>query len=380
MKKNHFLLLIGLLFSIAFVLGACGAAEEEDNANNVDETENGNAEEGADEGTDEATETADFSVAMVTDVGGVDDKSFNQSAWEGIQAFGEENGLSKGEGFDYAQSDADADYMPNLNRLIQQDYNLIFGIGYKLADALGQVAGQNPDTNFAIIDSVVEGDNVASVTFKEQQGSFLVGVAAALKSESGQVGFVGGEESELIKRFEIGYRAGVAAVDPDIEVDVQYADSFAAIDKGKAIASDMYNGGIDVIYHASGATGNGVFAQAKDIKNSDPDANVWVIGVDRDQYEEGQIGDTNVTLTSMLKRVDVAVQTVSQQALEGEFPGGELLALGIEDDAVGVAKTNEEAYTDEIDSTVEEWKQKILDGEVEVPSTEEDLASYLDSL
>ncbi|MDC3416341.1 BMP family protein [Aquibacillus sp. 3ASR75-54] len=376
MKKNRFLLLIGLLLSLSFVLVACGTADnEEDTA--TDTEDQGQANEG--EATDDEA-ASDFSVGMVTDVGGVDDKSFNQSAWEGLQAFGEENGMEKGKGFDYAQSDANADYMPNLNRLVQQNYNLIYGIGYKLAEDLGKVAKQNPDTNFAIIDSVVEGENVASITFKEHQGSFLVGVAAALKSESGKVGFVGGEESPLIKKFETGFRAGVAAVDPSIEVNVQYAESFADATKGKAIASNMYNSGIDVIYHASGATGNGVFSQAKDIKNGNPDANVWVIGVDRDQYEEGEIGDANVTLTSMIKRVDVAVQSVSKQALQGEFPGGETLEFGIEQDGVGVAKTNEEAYTAEIDAAVEEWKQKIVDGEIEVPSTEEELTTFLESL
>ncbi|GAA5415164.1 membrane lipoprotein TmpC [Paraliobacillus ryukyuensis] len=370
MKKNHLFLVFSMLFAAVLLLAACGTSDE-----NANEQEDAGA---SDEGTTEGTN--DFSVAMVTDVGGVDDKSFNQSSWEGLKAFGAENGLEKGAGYDYAQSEQDADFMPNLNRLVKQDYNLIFGVGYKLADALGKVAKQNPDTNFAIIDSAVEGDNVASLTFAEHQGSFLVGVAAAMKSETGKIGFIGGEESDLIKKFEAGYRAGAKSVNPDIEVEVDYAESFAAPDKGKAIAANMYNSDVDVIYHSSGATGNGVFAQAKDIKNGDPDANVWVIGVDRDQYDEGAIGDMNVTLTSMLKRVDVAVQTVAQQALDGEFPGGETLTFGLKQDGVGVAKTNEEAYTEEIGAAVEEWKQKILDGEVTVPKTIDELETYLDEL
>lgn len=375
MKKNRLFLLFSLLLAAILVLGACGSSDDSDSAEDNGGTEDNTSE--SDEATDE---TSDFKVAMVTDVGGVDDKSFNQSSWEGLQAFGAENGLEEGTGFDYAQSDQDADFLPNLNRLVQQDFNLIFGVGYKLADALKEVAGQNPETNFAIIDSVVEVDNVASITFAEQQGSFLVGVAAAMKTETNKVGFVGGEESDLIKKFEAGFVAGVASVDPEIEVEVDYAESFAAPDKGKAIAANMYNSGVDVIYHSSGATGNGVFAQAKDIKNDNPDANAWVIGVDRDQYDEGAINDTNVTLTSMLKRVDNAVQSVATQAANGEFPAGEVLTFGLQEDGVGVATTNEEAYTEEIATAVEEWKQKILDGEVTVPSTEEELATYLEEL
>lgn len=375
MKKNRLLLILGLLLATVLILGACGTSDEEDTSS--DDTSSEDTTEDATEDTEEAI---DYKVAMVTDVGGVDDKSFNQSAWEGLGAFGAENGLVEEEGYAYAQSDQDADFLPNLNRLINQDFNLIFGVGYKLDEALKEVAGQNPETNFAIIDSVVEGDNVASITFAEQEGSFLVGVAAAMKSESGQVGFIGGEESDLIKRFETGFVAGVASVDPEIEVKREYAASFADAAKGKAIAASMYNDGVDVIYHSSGATGNGVFAQAKDIKNSDPEANVWVIGVDRDQYDEGAINDTNVTLTSMLKRVDVAVNNLATQGLNGEFPSGEVLTFGLAEDGVGVATTNEEAYTEDIATAVEEWKQQVLDGTVVVPTTDDELKTYLESL
>lgn len=375
MFKNRWFVMLALLLSLGIVLAACGSSDE----GGGEETDGGDSNDTEDSSGEEAS-SGDFSVGMVTDVGGVDDKSFNQSAWEGLQAFGEENGMSKGEGFDYAQSESDSDYVTNLNRLVRQDYNLIFGIGYLLQPAIEEVAGQYPDTNFAIVDSVAKGDNVASITFKEHQGSFLAGVAAAKKTQSNQVGFVGGVDGDLINKFEAGFVAGVKSVNPDIEVDVQYAESFAAADKGKLIASNMYDKGVDVIYHASGATGNGVFAQAKDIKNNDPEANVWVIGVDRDQYEEGSVGDTNVTLTSMVKRVDIAVKDVSTQAMNGEFPGGEVLEYGLADDAVSIARTNEEALTEDIISSIEEWKEKIVNGDVDVPSTHEDLETYLNSL
>ncbi|GGC89977.1 putative lipoprotein YufN [Thalassobacillus devorans] len=371
LKNRRSLLILTLLLAIGMVLGACGSSDGDSEDAEGSGSDNSNGEEAAGD---------DFSVAMVTDVGGIDDKSFNQSAWEGLTAFGEENGMEKGQGIDYAQSTSDADYNTNLNRLVRSDYNLIYGIGFLLAPAIEEVADQNPDTNFGIVDSVVEKDNVASIVFKEHQGSFLVGVAAAMKTESDKVGFIGGVDSDLINKFEAGFRAGVKSVNKDIEVKVQYAGAFDAPDDGKAIASNMYSQGIDVIYHASGGTGNGVFAQAKDLKQNDADRNVWVIGVDRDQHEEGQINDTNVTLTSMVKRVDVAVQDVSTNAMNGEFPGGEVVEYGLEDDAISVATTNEEAMTDEIKTAVEDWKEKIVNGEVEVPSTIDEVKEFEDSL
>lgn len=372
MKNRKFILLAAMLLTIGMILAACGGGSDEENTD---------SDSGSDGGDNSASEeTTDFSAAMVTDVGGVDDKSFNQSAWEGLKAWGDEHGLSKGEGFDYAQSNDKADYMPNLTRLVKADYNLIFGIGFKLKEGITKVAGQYPDTNFAIVDDVVEEPNVASLTFKEHQGSFLVGVAAAKKTKTNKVGFVGGVDSPLINKFESGFRAGVKSVNSDIEVEVQYAESFAAADKGKLIASNMYNNDIDVIYHASGATGNGVFAQAKDIKQNNPEREIWVIGVDRDQYEEGQIGDHNVTLTSMVKRVDIAVQDISNQAMNGEFPGGENVQYGLEDGGVSAAKTNEEALTEDIVSAIEDWKEKIVNGEIEVPQTREETDKFINAL
>ncbi|WP_047984825.1 BMP family lipoprotein [Ornithinibacillus californiensis] len=364
MKKLSFLLV--LILGLGLLLAACGGGDDNEN-------ESGNENNG-DDATNE--ETADFKVGMVTDIGGVDDKSFNQSAWEGLTAFGEQNNLSEGEGFHYLQSNAREDYIPNLNRMVRDGFNLIYGIGFELKEDLTTVAGQNSDVHFGIVDDVIDAPNVASITFKEHQGSFLVGVAAALKTKTNKLGFVGGVDSPLINKFEAGFIAGAKSVNPDIEVDVQYAESFADAAKGKLIAANMYDNGIDVIYHASGATGNGVFNQAKDIKQNDPEREIWVIGVDRDQHEEGQVGDQNVTLTSMIKRVDVAVQEVATMALNGEFPGGELLEFGIEEEGIAFATTNADAMTEEIVNTVNEWQDKILNGDVTVPSTHDELEEF----
>src|SRR5699024_10590626 len=171
--------------------------------------------------SNEATEedTDDFTVAMVTDTGGVDDKSFNQSAWEGLQSWGEAHGVEKGtDGFDYAQSEDDSDYLPNFSRLIKNDFDLIFGVGFLLEDSVEEIAEQYPDKYFSIIDTVADGDNVASITFAEHEGSFLAGVAAANKTNTNKVGFVGGVDSDLINKFEVGFVAGVKSVEPNSEV------------------------------------------------------------------------------------------------------------------------------------------------------------------
>ncbi|AXI09137.1 BMP family ABC transporter substrate-binding protein [Oceanobacillus sp. 143] len=368
MKNSKIALLFALILGLGIFLAACGSSSSD---KDTETKENTSGSEG---------EVTDFSIAMVTDQGGVDDKSFNQSAWEGLQEFGEENGLTKGNGIDFAQSNGQADFMPNITRLVRDEYDVILATGFLLKEDIQKAALQFPDSNFAIVDETVDAPNAASLGFAEHQGSFLVGVAAALKSETGKLGFVGGIDSPLIQKFEAGFTAGAKSVNPDILVDVQYAEHFSDAAKGKLIASNMYDNGIDVIYHAAGGTGNGVFNQAKDIKQNDPERQVWVIGVDRDQHEEGQIGEHNVTLTSMVKRVDVAVKEIANLGKNGEFPGGEKLEFGIEEDGIAVTTTNEEAMTEDIIKAVDEWQEKILNGEVEVPTNREELKAFEESL
>jgi basic membrane protein A and related proteins len=367
MKKLSFLLV--LILGLGIFLAACGSGDKNEEGNKDNTGDNaGNAE------------TSDFKVGLVTDTGGVDDKSFNQSAWEGLKAFGEQNGLAENENYAYVQSKSEADYVPNLQRLVRDNYNLIYGIGYKLKNDLTTVAEQNSEKHFAIVDEVIDAPNVVSLTFKEHEGSFLVGVAAALKTKSNKLGFIGGIDSPLINKFEAGFIAGAKSVNPNITVDVKYAESFDDVAKGKLIAANMYDNGIDVIYHAAGGVGNGVFQQAKDLKQSDAEREIWVIGVDRDQYEEGQIGDQNVTLTSMIKRVDVAVEQVATKALNGEFPGGEQLEFGIQEEGIAFSTANKDAMTQDIVDTVNEWQDKILNGEVKVPSTRDELKEFESSL
>ncbi|UUX34571.1 BMP family lipoprotein [Fundicoccus culcitae] len=315
-----------------------------------------------------AQEDENFSVVMITDVGGVDDRSFNQSAWEGLQAFGEEQGIERGvDGYEYLQSDSDSDFIPNLNTALQANFDLIFGIGFKLEEAMAEVAAQNPDRHFAIVDSVIDAPNVASLTFLDNEAAFLAGVAAAHTTQTNHVGFIGGQEGFVIDRFEAGFVEGVKAVNPDIEITVEYAGSFGDASRGRQIAAAMYANGADIIYHASGDTGNGVFSEARDLVTNDPSLNIWVIGVDRDQVEEGQIeidGEVrNLTLTSTLKNVGESVKLFSEKTMAGNFEAGTTI-YGLADGGVGLT---EGELSEEALAAVAEYTQLIIDGEIEVP-------------
>ncbi len=308
-------------------------------------------------------------VGFVTDIGGIDDKSFNQSTWEGIKRFADEQGWTEGVEYKYLQSDKDADYVPNITALAEEGYKLIICAGFLFEPTVKDLAPKYPDTMFTIIDAVVEGDNVQSAVFNANEGSFLVGAAAALSSKTGTIGFIGGMESELIVAFEAGFIAGAKAAVPDIKIESQYAGSFADPGKGQIIANSMYDAGADVIYHAAGGTGSGLINVAKERKEAGED--VWACGVDRDQYEDGIIQDgSSVILTSMLKRVDVAAYSAAEAITAGTFPGGELKSYTIVDDGVGIPAENPNLSDDVIDQVMD-LKDKIVSGEIVVPTTVE---------
>lgn len=332
-------------------------------------------------GAGSSTKEDTFRVAMVTGIGGVDDKSFNQSSWEGMKKFAEDNDLKTGSDVKYLESSQPSDFSPNLHELINQKYNLIIAIGFQMQSDIQKIAQQSPDAHFALVDSVAVDKNnkplknVANLTFKEQQGSFLVGVVAGLTTKTNKVGFIGGVDSALIKKFENGFKAGVKAANPDAEIYAQYAGAFDAPDKGRAIAQTLYTKGADIIYASAGDTGNGVFTEAKSLKKDGK--NVWVIGVDRDQHEEGL--PENVTLTSMVKRVDQAIYDASSKSKKGNFPGGQILEYGLKEKGVGIAPTTENVKPEILDQ-VKDYQQKIIDGDITVPSTDKEYADYLSSL
>ncbi|MFP4976322.1 BMP family protein [Paenibacillus sp. CN-4] len=364
--KKVFKLSLVMLLAFTVILAGCGnnnAGNSGNGGNSGKTTTGGNASGDAgakaSAAPTESTDNKDVKVGMVTDVGGVNDKSFNQSAWEALQALKEEKGIS----VQYLQSKSNADYEPNLNQFVKDGYGLTWGIGFDLGDAIKKVAGENPDAKLAIIDSVVEADNVQSVTFSENEGAFLVGVVAGMTTKSNKIGFIGGMESPVIKRFEVGFKAGIAAVNPDAKLTVMYAGAYDKPDVGKQQAATLFNDGADIIFPAAGATGNGVFNEAK-ARNKSGGTKLWVIGVDKDQSIE--FGD-DVTLTSMIKRVDEAVKKVSQEVIDGTFQGGKTTVLGLKDNGVGIAD-NKVNVSEEILAKVDEYKGKIISGEVTVPA------------
>ena len=320
---------------------------------------------------DSSDAKTDLKAAIVTDTGGVDDKSFNQSAWEGLQAWGKENGLSKDNGFTYFQSTSEADFANNFSQAATNGYKLVYGVGYKLAPAVTAAADENADINYVIIDSVV-GDkkNVASAVFADNEAAYLAGVAAAKTTKTNKVGFIGGARGEVITRFEKGFEAGVKSVDPSIKVQVDYAGSFGDSAKGKTIAAAQYAAGADVIYQVAGGTGAGVFSEAKDLnEKKNEDEKVWVLGVDRDQKAEGEYTSkdgkkSNFVLASSLKKVGESVKDLAKKAADGKFPGGEVITYSLKDGGVDLTTDNLSA---DAKKAVEDAKAKILDGSLKVP-------------
>lgn len=324
-----------------------------------------------------------FSIVMVTDTGGVDDASFNQGAWEAMQAWGKENGKEKGrEGYDYIHSKTEADFITNYNTALAAEYDLIFGIGYKLADTVSEVAEQNPDKHFVIVDSVVDKPNVASLTFADHESAFLAGVAAAKTSKTNHIGFIGGVESEVITRFESGFIAGAKSVNKDIKVDVQYVGDFSNAANAGTIATSFYSSGADVIYPAAGGAAKGVFTTAINLVKSSEDQPVWVIGVDIDQAAEGQYtaadgSSKTVTLASTLKGVGTAVKEFANETMKDGFKGGRVLSYSLKDGGVDLSKGE---LTTEVAAEVASFKEKIVSGDVKVPQTKAELEEFLKTL
>jgi basic membrane protein A len=313
---------------------------------------------------------AEVRPALVLDVGGLGDQSFNDSAYAGLQRAKDELNAET----EYLESSAPTDYVDNLTQLADSGYNPVFAVGFLMTDAVNEVAPQYPDTNFAIVDSVVEPQNAASLVFREQEGSYLAGVVAGLMTQEDTeytnpddkvVGFLGGQESTLIEKFQAGYEAGVESVCPDCEVLVQYAgstpDAFNDPARGKEISLQQINQGADIIYHASGGTGAGLFEAAGE-------KSIFAIGVDADQ---AKLFPDAPILTSVVKRVDNAVFQTIQEASEGAFPSGEVVEFGLDDRGISLAPFGrfDGDVPQNVKDEVKSAQQGIIDGDIKVPDT-----------
>lgn len=323
---------------------------------------------------------ADVSIGLSTDEGGINDKSFNQSANEGVERAKAEFGVK----YTAIEAQKKEDYEPNLQALVDDGSNLTFAIGYQLADAVTKVAKNNPSANFCIVDSVVEADNVESITFKEEEGSFLVGIIAGLMTKTNKIGFIGGKDQDTIVKFEAGFAAGVETVNPEaakglISADgktpgltVKYADSFADTNKGYELAKSLYESGCDVIYHAAGGVGIGMFQAAKQFK--DQGKEVWAIGVDMDQSIS--LPDySDVIITSMVKRVDNATFDTVKSQVDGTFKPG-VKVIGIAEGGVGIADSTSVNTPENVMVKAQDYEAKIKNGEIVVPGTRMDVMNF----
>ncbi|AEY91271.1 MULTISPECIES: BMP family lipoprotein [Streptomyces] len=305
-------------------------------------------------------------IGLAFDVGGRGDRSFNDSAARGADKAKKEFGGDIKE-LTAKTSDTEADREQRLSDLADAGYNPIIGVGYAYAASMTKVAAKYPKTTFGIVDSVVNGKNVDSITFTEEQGSYLAGVAAALKTKTKHVGFIGGVDVPLIKKFEAGYVQGVKDTNPKIKVDTQYlshgsdTSGFASPDKGKEAAQGMLDNGADVIYSAAGSSGNGAIEAVAGKKGA------WAIGVDSDQYSiPGLAKYKNSILTSVVKNVDVGVYDLVKSVHDGKpLTGTNTYSLAKD----GVSLSTSGGFIDDIKAKLDAAQKKIVDGSIKVKTT-----------
>lgn len=354
MKKRIIALILAT--ALALTLVACGSAA-------APAASTGTASSAAASSVAAST-GKDIKVGLVTDVGGVNDGSFNQSAWTGLQKAGTDLGIE----VNYLESKTDADYAPNIQNFLDEDYDLIICVGYMLADATREAATANPDQKFAIIDDSSNSDlaNVTCLMFRQEQASYLVGYVAGMMTKSNNVGFVIGMANETMNQFGYGYCAGVLDANPSCKIQQFNANSFADSATGKTLANTAITNGADIVYQAAGATGLGVIEACQE-------AGVYAIGVDSDQ---SSIAPKTI-ITSAMKRVDNAVYDCAKAMQDGTLEGG-VKVYDLSMGGVDIAPTQDLLPADVV-TKVNEVKQDIISGKITVPATKADFeAKYGD--
>jgi basic membrane protein A len=340
-----------LLATSVLALGACGSDDS-----GTDSGSGGSGSSGS---------SSDIKVGMAYDVGGRGDQSFDDSAAAGLDKAVKDFGFKSNES-EAEDGEAENAREERLRTFADAGFDPIIAVGFAYAPAVDKVSDEYPDVHFAIIDDeTIQKDNVADLVFAEEQGSFLVGAAAALKTKSDHVGYIGGVETPLLQKFEAGFVAGAKEVNPDITVDTTYLSQppdfsgFGDPAKGKTTAQGMYDDGADIVYAAAGGSGAGVFEAASESGNK-------AIGVDSDQYLTADPSVKDVILTSMLKNVDVAVYNYLKEVDGGTFPSG-TTRYDLSVDGVGYSTSG--GFVDDIKSKLDDYKQQIIDGKIQVPTT-----------
>ena len=366
-KKRKYSL---VLLSLMLILSACGGSDTAEEVVVVEDVVEETLESPATTAAPAEPEADPMGICLVLDIGGLGDLSFNDLAYAGYEKAVADFGMSG----TFLEPDGGGENRGELLELCAEAGNdLIIGNGFLFDASMNEVAPKFPDTNFAITDGAAEPGNVRGMLFNHAEGSFLAGVAAALKTQTNNVGFLGGVDFPLIHEFEQGFIAGVQAVNPDIVIQIGYATvapDFGGFNdqvKGKEIALAQYEAGADIIYHAAGGTGTGMFEAAKEVSES-TGSKVWGIGVDFDQYY--QVGNAlpdlqEYILSSMVKAVDVSIYNAAKATMEGTFTGGasvDNLATG------GIYLSYSGGYIDDIKDTIDSYKEKIMNGEIVPPS------------
>ncbi|HEV2887359.1 MAG TPA: BMP family ABC transporter substrate-binding protein [Jatrophihabitans sp.] len=343
----------------AMLLTACGS---DDNGNT-----NPPGSSGSPGSSSSGAGGSGLKIGLAYDIGGRGDKSFNDSAAAGLDAAKQKYNLSDSDvkELEAAQGEAEADKEARLTQLADNGFTSIIAVGFAYADAIKAVVGKYPNVKFAIIDdNSVQAPNLADLTFAEEQGSFLVGAIAALKSTKHHVGFIGGVNVPLIQKFQAGFDAGAKAADPSVKLEDKYLTQppdfggFNDPTKGETAANGIYDAGADVIFAAAGGSGSGVFKAAK-AKNS------LAIGTDSDQYQSAADDVKDVVISSMLKRVDVAVGKFIDSVKDGSFKAGNTI---FDLKAGGVDYSTSGGKIDDIKDKVDDFKAKIIDGTITVPT------------
>ncbi|NLC34600.1 MAG: BMP family ABC transporter substrate-binding protein [Erysipelothrix sp.] len=344
MKKLNIKALFMVLIA-AIALVGCGSGANTDGGNNDEKT-----------------------VVMVADVGGVNDQSYNQGAWEGLQNLTKNTGIKTSFIETVQMSDLDT----NFDSAVDGDHELIWGIGFNTANPIVKSAQMNPNLKYAIVDYVIDAadaPNVTSAMFQIEQASFLAGYIAGMTTETNKVAYVGGQKSPAMDKFEYGFAAGAKyaakELGKDIVVTVQIAETFSDAAKGKAIAASLYNDGHDVIFQAAGAAGTGVIEQAVE-------ENKWVVGVDRDQ---SYLAPKNM-LTSALKNVGLVTEDLSKRILDGEDLAGKVIEYGVHNGGVGIPTENPNISSELYEKTME-VEALIKDGTIVVPADQEAYDAFI---